>query len=138
MNMKKQQAGFTLIELVVVIVILGILAATALPRFVDLSGEARQGVADGIAGAAGSAMSINFAACAAVNHASGANCATIDACNDVGTILQSDVPAGYTVTGTLSTTNGATGTCTVTSDDTATSTATFTGIAAGNPVAVVP
>ena len=60
--MQRTQQGFTLIELVVVIVILGILAATALPKFVDLSGDARTAAIAGVAGALNSSASINYGA----------------------------------------------------------------------------
>jgi len=58
MKVLQKQAGFTLIELVIVIVILGILAATAAPKFLDLSGDAKESVMRGVQGSLNSVIDL--------------------------------------------------------------------------------
>lgn len=93
--MKRMQAGFTMIELIVVIVILGVLAAVAMPKFVDVSGDAETAAIKGVAGAATSAMNVNYGA-RKVNATKGF---AVDNCEDVATLLQGGLPTGYSVTG---------------------------------------
>lgn len=95
--MKQSQGGFTLIELVMVIVILGVLAAVALPRFVDLKGDAISAATQGVAGALSSASTINYAARSISTTKAGT--AAVANCTDVATVLQGGLPTGYSITG---------------------------------------
>ena len=115
------QKGFTLIELVMVIVIMGVLAAVALPKFVDLKGDAQQAAMTGVAGAAASAATINYAGCAVKNNVvTAGKCVAVNTCASVGALLQGGTyPTGYTAAATTELavaagSNGTSNTCTLT------------------------
>ena len=134
--MKSRQAGFTLIELIMVIVILGVLSAVAIPKYLDLRSDANQAAVNGVAGALASAAAINFA----TRTANSSRGVTVADCQDTAKALSTYTTGLYTTAmptqggtytiGTVVLANGATASCTLTFTPSAGTavTATFVGM----------
>ena len=114
-------AGFTLIELIVVMLLVGLLAVIAIPRFIYQTDTAQQNSTTSLAAALSAASADNFAKRSA-NSASGSAIAN---CTTVSSLLPSSLPTGYTIT-SAAIANGATVNCTL--NGPGSKTGTFVGL----------
>lgn len=135
--MVKQQSGFTLIELIMVIVVLGALAVSVIPRYVDLQTEADIAAVEGVAGALAASSATNYAACVAGDAAclNSGTATVINNCTNITEALAGGSAAfpgvDYTITAGAFGAIGTSIQCTITGPAPTSAATTFTAISPG-------
>ena len=116
--------GFTLIELAMVILVLGILMTVVIPKFVNMTSDSRQAETNSVANALGAASHKNYA----LSRTGSSKAVSVSNCTHVANALPASYPlqSGYTITSASIATHALV-TCTLTNPDGVT-TATFTGM----------
>lgn len=89
---RKKNSGFTLVELVIVIVVLGILAAVAVPKFFDFTTDANEAACKGGLGGVRSAIANYYAYSATPSGGGVASFPTLVQLNTPGTVLEQGIP----------------------------------------------
>lgn len=122
--MHNKKHGFSLAELILVIAIIGIIAAIGVPRFINLNTSSKQAATNSIAAALNTESAANFAKRTA-NSSQGSAIAN---CTDIGPLLTGGLPAGYSIT-SLAITAGTSVNCTLNGPGSTTASFVGTGIA---------